>query len=355
MQKLIISSEAHDAHECYSCCIKTILEHIASGKELFLSSQEESPVKLNKDELKYFSKLLDLYNTMDFLLAEPQNLKTLIKEEKDICSIIGWKERTDNVNNILKSIFGYDEGFSKGKFIHLKEYNGKYIIQHSRRPPDGGTEWGAVEFIESLNVDYCVYCNEASLYYEDGNGKRSYSHSSLDHFYNKSSYPFLALTLTNLIPSCTQCNSSIKSTRELPENALNPYEGSFHESVQFHLTSDQDKNSIILKIISKTLTVDQLSLDEIQGNPLGKKAKTISDFFQILDRYKKYFSDTINKYIYNIYSYNHFHIEVINNMLKDNITKEKMFPEFFYDELDINKYRFEKLIIDLCKEAGIRD
>ncbi len=358
MQKLIISSEAHDAHERYSCCIREILEHIASGKELYLSgsNKEENSINLNREELSYFSKLLDLYNKTDFLLVEPQKLKQLIKDEKDICDKIGWKERPQKINTILKRIFGYDEGFSKGKFIHLKEYNGTYIIQHSRRPPDGGTKWGAVEFIESLNVDYCVYCNEASLYHEDGNGKRSYSHSSLDHFYNKSTYPFLALTLTNLIPSCTQCNSSIKSTHKLPENALNPYEGSFHESVHFHLEDEGETKTDMLislrKLLEKNFSINDLKISGTKNAKFADNAMAIANFFMILDRYK--IINDLENDIKKIRTYSEIRDKGTLNALPIIKSEKGLFPELFYQESEINKYRFAKLFIDLCKEAGIR-
>ena len=336
MQKLIISSEAHDAHEHYSCCIKAILEYIASGNELYLSNKEKSPINLNQDEIIYFSKLLDLYNTTDFLLAKPQHLNTLIKDEKDICNNVCWPERPQKINNILKRIFGYDEGFSKGNFIHLhKSKSNKYTIQYTQCPPDDGTEWGAVEFIKSLNVDYCVYCNEALLYHEDGKGNRSYSHSSLDHFYNKSSYPFLALTLTNLIPSCTQCNSSIKSTRELPENALNPYEGSFHESVHFHLEDDTDMSIGLGKILNKNYSINDLKISRTRNSQFSDNAMILTDFFDILNRYKKI--NDLEKSVIKIATYNIFHNKLVFDSLSQIEAMEpELFPELHYKESEIS-------------------
>ena len=295
-----------------------------------------------------------MYNKTDFLLAEPQHLKTLIKEEKDIYNNIGWLERPQKINDILKRIFGYAEGFSKGNFIHLHKSKGnKYTIQYTQYPPDDNDGWGAVKFIESLNVDYCVYCNEASLYYEDGSENRSYSHSSLDHFYNKSSYPFLALTLTNLIPSCTQCNSSIKSTRELPENALNPYEGSFHESVYFHLEDDTDMSIGLEKILNKNYSSNDLKISKTKNAQFSSKAMILSDFFDILNRYKK-INDVENN-IKKIAKYNKFHNQLVfGSLYQIEAMESELFPELHFCESDINKYRFAKLFIDLCKEFRIQ-
>jgi hypothetical protein len=36
----------------------------------------------------------------------------------------------------------------------------------------------------------------------------------LDHFLPRSAYPYLAVSLSNLVPSCAQCNSSIKSSSD---------------------------------------------------------------------------------------------------------------------------------------------
>ncbi len=364
MQKLKITRAAYKNHMRYSIEIQKILNHLVTRKDLCLFQKkinkkiELPPIKLNPQEINYFTQLLNLYNTTNFLLAKPDELNKLIHNESIICSNLGWKERPERINRILEKIFGYDEGFSKGKFVHLIFNKSKniYTIQYSQNPPDGGCKWGAAKFLRTLKVKFCVYCNERSLYL-DGN-----KHSHFDHFYKKSSYPFLALTLTNLVPSCDECNSSIKGTKDFTkENILNPYAGSFNNSVMFSILSKiktkNDRLYILEQIISRKLSVKDLTIEEIANGDFPIEAYEWAKFFHIVKTYKK-FDVELNRYIYNIYVHANQLLSVVQtgkiSLGLKKITINDSFPEFFYNESDINKYRFEKIIIDLCKEAGIR-
>lgn len=65
-----------------------------------------------------------------------------------------------------------------------------------------------VELAKMLNVKSCPYCNmHYTLYAEEG-GKKTEPLAKLqfDHFYSKTKYPMLSMSLYNLIPSCAICN-----------------------------------------------------------------------------------------------------------------------------------------------------
>lgn len=59
-------------------------------------------------------------------------------------------------------------------------------------------------FIKKIGIKACVYCN-ANYVITDCDNKAYYE---LDHFYPKSSYPFLSISFFNLQPSCSSCNHS---------------------------------------------------------------------------------------------------------------------------------------------------
>ena len=121
MQKLIISKDTKIAHKRYSKFIQEILEHIVWGNELYLSAKKKKPIKFFGTDLKYFSELLKLFKKTNFLLAKPQKLRQLIDDEEKIWKIVRWKKRPEKINNILRRIFEYENGFSKGKFIYLEK------------------------------------------------------------------------------------------------------------------------------------------------------------------------------------------------------------------------------------------
>lgn len=58
------------------------------------------------------------------------------------------------------------------------------------------------EFLEKLNMDTCVYCNRNYTIQLVNDRARA----ELDHWFPKETYPILALSFYNLIPSCHSCN-----------------------------------------------------------------------------------------------------------------------------------------------------
>ncbi len=62
------------------------------------------------------------------------------------------------------------------------------------------SEMNAKKLYKEINIKVCPYCNlrDISLYESHNISKRGH----LDHFYSKAKYPYLALSLYNLIPSC---------------------------------------------------------------------------------------------------------------------------------------------------------
>ena len=81
------------------------------------------------------------------------------------------------------------------------------------------------EFYAALDVKVCPYCNRCLIEpIDDEAGKRTVV-GELDHFYCKSKYPYLAVSLYNLVPSCGICNGkSRKGEKDLCGTMFrNPY------------------------------------------------------------------------------------------------------------------------------------
>ena len=81
------------------------------------------------------------------------------------------------------------------------------------------------EFYAALDVKVCPYCNRCLIEpINDGADKKTVV-GELDHFYCKSKYPYLAVSLYNLVPSCGICNGkSRKGEKDLCGTMFeNPY------------------------------------------------------------------------------------------------------------------------------------
>lgn len=117
---------------------------------------------------------------------------------------------------------------------------------------------------EKINIKTCPYCNmhytlfaENGVHYVDKLTKFQY-----DHFFDKSEYPFLSMSLYNLIPSCAVCNQG-KSTGHLPLK-FHPYVSSINEQFHFEvndpsaLYSGAKKDRIEINMIPDLATQDEL-------------------------------------------------------------------------------------------------
>ena len=133
--------------------------------------------------------------------------------------------------------------------------------------------------VQEIGIKVCPYCNQnyiRSVQYKQKNkNKKVNFQGDIDHFFPKSEYPYLALCLYNMIPSCKICNT-LKRNEE--ENIEYPY-----------ILDGKDKESFI----RFTTTFDNTgNLDYIRGNSLnfeikieGKSAE-IHDVFQLEARYQ---------------------------------------------------------------------
>ncbi|MGU7780516.1 hypothetical protein [Burkholderia sp. PU8-34] len=76
--------------------------------------------------------------------------------------------------------------------------------------------WGAYALVQAYNLRICPYCqaNHVNLHVKKAKGARGTAafqlRPPLDHYLPKSVYPYLAVSLSNLVPSCAQCNSGVK-------------------------------------------------------------------------------------------------------------------------------------------------
>ncbi|OQC16068.1 MAG: hypothetical protein BWX73_00908 [Lentisphaerae bacterium ADurb.Bin082] len=358
MQKLIIPAYALRQHRLLSDSIKKILEWLASGNALYLSSRASYSIKLSRTLLQYFKQLYALYKKVDFLLADIKQMSAIIEEEEKIrntiCSGKKWSEEDEKqLNGILVRIFGYDEGFSKSKYIHLETKplsNGgeRTSIVYSDEWPKGNNSWGAGKYLRALRIRYCAYCNAESVSaFDDINGhlvSGDYSHhTAFDHFYEKTKYPFLALTLRNLVPACFRCNTMIRNAKPLNKQCLNPYDGSFDELVSFKY----DKKTVeeyYWKYDPKHLLLESRNPLLTNNNP----AIVLNDEFRILDCYKTLYDVEIGEFYRKLIWYNRHQLDGTFTsfpQLSGSIGR-KFFLGVTFNKCDINLHRFGKLFLD---------
>lgn len=120
------------------------------------------------------------------------------EQEQDI------KDKLKDINDKLEKIFNYDGIFntpSKSKAYKLSL---------------------------KIGANTCCYCNRQYTFtvITNGNGNRNerITRPAFDHWFPKSRYPLLSISLYNLIPCCTICNSSAKGDQDVNlDNYIHPY------------------------------------------------------------------------------------------------------------------------------------
>lgn len=152
-------------------------------------------VYLNKDSQKEFQSLLNV---------EPSKLIEKIDSIEKQSGGVLQTDRLSKPESRSRLFYVLEDIFVKNGYLKLSNTQ---------------------EFYNATSIEVCPYCNHV-LIGPKSKDKKDYSTGQLDHFYCKELYPYLALTLSNLVPSCGGCNGTGKGKGQddmLRKDAVNPY------------------------------------------------------------------------------------------------------------------------------------
>lgn len=167
---------------------------------------------------------------LNILRAHDNNLPELSKDEIDQLFI---KEPYDKSSK-LKDIYTNNPKFEKYDFIDIYTKFRKYCK----------TKWCGWKLIQSLGINVCPYCGQQYLAIAT-NKNNTIAEATLDHYFSKERYKYLALNFFNLIPVCKNCNSSYKGNSD--ERIVNPYSFSYGKYIRFEI-----KNLDIINYLDKS-------------------------------------------------------------------------------------------------------
>ncbi|MBP1163476.1 hypothetical protein JOE44_000360 [Chryseobacterium sp. PvR013] len=147
------------------------------------------------------------------------------------------------------------------------------------------------QFFHEKNItEFCPYCNISRAFYSVNpvTGKIADQHQ-LDHFFDKATYPLLSLSLFNLVPSDSVCNTANKHEIHFSDELhLNPYISGFKNDMKFEPLMDEFGKEVLgidikLKIDRNSLRWKQLIGDQDEIH-LAPKHGNIN-VFQIHTKY----------------------------------------------------------------------
>ncbi len=191
-----------------------------------------------------------------------------------------------------------------------------------------------------IGIEVCPYCNRnfVSVFKTNKLKTIDYAIPDIDHYYSQVLYPYLALSLYNLIPSCNLCNSKFKHDLDTLNNEiLNPYINGFEDKAFFKIILPNNDNILNLRMLNNQEVKDSCSLViEEKSYTIPQIRKSI-DIFDLENIYNEVHR---NKAIYEIlrmirlYDANYIN-SVFEDYNKDNfLEKDLELQKYLLDEVD---------------------
>ncbi len=261
--------------------------------------------KLLKDKLKSYPKEIDL-----------EKLITL-----DYKGLYGLKDFIDNNKDLTELTETQKDYF--------------YTLYKRLKKP---------EYIKDLDITVCPYCNRNYIF----NFKKIDSleaTAQLDHFFDKSTYPYFSVTIFNLVPSCQTCNQRKSKKTDV---IYHPFSESLNDDVKFKLKLKDskfyyDKNS--LKIVT-----------EVNKNK-EKVVNSHIETFNIQNLYNEH-KDIVLELIQKAQIYNESYIDELYQKYEGTLFKNREdvlrhITGGYIEDKDINKRPLSKLIKDISEELDL--
>ncbi len=210
---------------------------VAFNDEDVLDTTHRSRQSKTTKTMKLLEKSGYMYKGLkDFLFPNGkisrENLQLLLVGPKDAPASLGGNGSCYSLRHYFEEmikIFGVLEEGSENKVCkEIFRYNSLNYKKSCQ------TESTAYWLQRQLGVKVCPYCNRMYTTTLFGGYK---IRPDFDHFYPKSKYPYLAVSLFNLIPSCSICNRKKGNTAEVFHkkeknekfSIIYPYDESFDE------------------------------------------------------------------------------------------------------------------------------
>ncbi len=207
-------------------------------------------------------------------------------------------------------------------------------------------EYNAYDLAKKLNINVCPYCNINSTYTVIKEDDKKITRPEFDHFYDKATYPILALSFYNLIPSCHTCNSTLKGTDEFSNKThLNPYSESFDKVAEFKLKIEDSRFYHSIDGFHVTLETED------------KRAKNNIKSFELDTLYKNH-KDIVLELIQKNAIYNESYLDELltqyeGTLFKNREDLQRLISGGYVSDDEIGKRPLSKLIKDISQELGL--
>lgn len=290
----------------------------------------------NPKYLKYVGWLQKL-NAQNLLVGDPEKLRRMVvKADTMLPNGAFWNPKSRcydkafaQLHKKLKKAFAY-ERFVDWKGTPKNPWCGRLLIKELAK-----------------KLKYCPYCNAETVYAFDYGDKLA--RSAFDHYFPRIRYPYLGLSLYNLIPACARCNTSFKGDGfEGLHDMAHPHVANedIHKGMKFHLIFDS-ANAFT------SCTENDVNSVVFAERHRGQFPKGVmwNNVFHVSDAYSALFkSDAVDIY-WKFAKYPQEYLKALSDeLLRVGLplpTVERMVYGTPLDPDKINEHRFAKLALDI--------
>lgn len=245
-------------------------------------------------------ELVDKYlkNHFASYKAELKNMRGNIKYDKVVDYLSTGMTLDDK--KIKKLLIGdIDELKSAISFIgevDEREKEGFHRLYNNFTRRELGKEWA-----ELIGVSICPYCNRSYIYTLKKSGVRP----QYDHYFPKSTYPYLAVSMYNLIPCCAVCNnakSSFNTYDKFTEKEIfmYPYKDEYGYDISIQTSYEGDFRCWLGSSDKFSLTVKSATTASEDLRRKSDETSRVLHLHKLYEKHKDYVKDIISRtYIYN--------------------------------------------------------
>ena len=290
--------------------------------EIIKNIEDKNYFNLAKLIKRRYSNQFSLFIFYKKIQKEIKKIRN-VRVRKKLRKLNWYKILVGNITEIRQII-------SSNKSLLFEREHYKDIFEDLYKNQLSGNEKLKKQFFNLFeNINVCPYCNRNfinPIYKKHSLGGDNKNQSpDIEHFFPKSIYPFLSLSISNLLPSCAFCNKIKSDVDTFQNNCLSPYEIKDSDfRFDFSLELNQVKK---VKLISKTdcKNSEILHLESLYNEV---HSKYINDMFdgvlkytkrnkEFLDTFKILTEDDYKKLFRNYYKEEDFNKQPLSKMTKD--------------------------------------
>jgi len=217
----------------------------------------------------------------------------------------------------VKALFNYETKFQK----HISKFFEQYVEVHT-----------------------CYFCNIEFINTFMTKDEKIKNGFTLDHYIDKGKYPYLALSLYNLIPSCYTCNSKVKRVHSVETLSPASTHFDFDNKVKFKtfmqnrnlLIDSEEDFALLLKEDFSDIYKQYIDVFELDGRYKYHKYKVI----EMINRRKEYPDSRIKE------------LALLTQKTEEEV-KQDLFGEYLFEDDNLHKRPLSKLIHDISEELGL--